>query len=36
MCEACAGLSEEVREGGRNGLFGVMWEMAVERKFGAQ
>lgn len=35
MCEACMGLSEEVREGGRKGLFGVGGgEMALERKCG--
>lgn len=37
MCEACVGLSEEVREGGRKGLFGVGGgEMALERKCGAR
>lgn len=29
MWEACAGLREEVREGGRKGLFGAGWEMAL-------
>lgn len=34
MWEACVGLSGEVREGGRKGLFGV-GDGTLERKFGA-